>query len=82
MVPPKTRQRLHAHSEQTEVFHILEGEGLLYINAREFLARPGDAFICSPGDRHSLWNQSDLDLKVLAFNMNKPQEGYTDWIDG
>ena len=81
-VPRKTRQRFHAHREQTEVFYILEGEGLLYINAREFLARPGDAFICSPGDRHSLWNQSDEDFKVLVFKMNKPEEDDTDWVDG
>jgi quercetin dioxygenase-like cupin family protein len=82
MVPPKTGRHLHAHRGQTEVFCILEGEGLLYINAREFLASPGDAFICSPGDRHSLSNQSDEDFKVLVFKMNKPQEDDTDWVDG
>lgn len=80
-VPPRTRQRLHAHREQTEVFYVLEGEGLIYINGEEFLARPGDAFICSPGDEHSLWNQSDEDFKVVVFKINKPEEDDTAWID-
>ena len=80
-IPPRTKQRLHAHREQTEVFYVLEGEGLIYINEEEFLARPGDAFICSPGDEHSLWNQSDDDFRVIVFKISKPEEDDTDWVD-
>ncbi len=80
-IPPRTKQRLHLHREQTEVFYILEGEGLVSISRREFLAGPGDAFICSPGDTHSLWNQSDEGFKVLVFKINKPEEDDTDWLE-
>jgi len=80
-IPPRTRQRLHFHREQTEVFYIVEGEGLISVSGREFLAGPGDAFICSPGDTHSLWNQSDEGFKVLVFKINKPEEDDTDWLE-
>ncbi|TKJ29009.1 MAG: carbohydrate-binding protein [Chloroflexi bacterium B3_Chlor] len=80
-IPPRTKQRLHLHREQTEVFYILEGEGLISISGSEFLAGPGDAFICSPGDTHSLWNQSDEDLKVVVFKISKPAENDTAWLE-
>jgi len=80
-IPPRTRQRLHFHREQTEVFYIVEGEAAISINERDYQARPDDAFICSPGDRHSLWNQSDEGFKVLVFKINKPEEDDTDWLE-
>jgi mannose-6-phosphate isomerase-like protein (cupin superfamily) len=49
-IPANTRQRMHSHDKQTEVFYILEGEATITINSVDYLARPGDAFICSPGD--------------------------------
>jgi quercetin dioxygenase-like cupin family protein len=81
-VPPRTKQRLHLHREQTEVFYILEGEAVIQIRGQDYVARPGDAFICGPGDTHSLWNQSDEDFKVVVFKINKPNEDDTDWLEG
>lgn len=80
-IPPSTKQRLHSHREQTEVFYILEGEALMHIEGNEILAKPGDAFICSPGDQHTVWNQSDNDFKLVVFKISLPKENDTDWID-
>lgn len=80
-IPPRTKQRLHLHREQTEVFYILEGQGLIHIAGREFLARAGDAFICSPGDRHSLWNQTDEAFRLVVFKINRPGENDTAWLE-
>lgn len=80
-IPPKTRQRLHLHEKQTEVFYILEGEALIRLAGEDFLARPGDAFICSPGDEHSLWNQLDQDFKLVVFKINVPQADDRVWLD-
>jgi quercetin dioxygenase-like cupin family protein len=80
-IPPRTKQRLHAHRQQTEVFYVLEGEALIHIGGDDFLARRGDAFICSPGDEHSLWNQSDEDFEIGVFKINKPRENDTDWLE-
>ena len=80
-VPPKTKQRLHLHREQTEVFYILEGEAVIQIRGQDFRAGPGDGFICSPGDTHSLWNQSDEDFRVVVFKINKAEDRDTVWLE-
>jgi mannose-6-phosphate isomerase-like protein (cupin superfamily) len=81
-VPPRTKQRLHLHKQQTEVFYVLEGQALIEIGGQEFLAQPGDAFICSPGDRHSLWNQTGRVFRLLVFKINRPEEDDSVWLEG
>src|SRR5688500_5308213 len=79
-IPPNTRQRIHFHHKQTEVFYILEGETLITINDEQFMARPGDAFICAPGDVHHLWNQTDKEFRLVVFKINLPEgEEDTHW---
>jgi len=78
-IPPKTKQRPHFHRKQTEVFYILKGEAYIYINNKEYLAKPGDAFICSPGDKHNLWNQTDKDFKLVVFKNDFPRGSDTEW---
>lgn len=73
-IPPNTRQRVHFHRKQTEVFYILEGETLITINGVEYLATPGDAFICSPGDVHNLWNKTDREFRLVVFKINLPED--------
>ena len=73
-IPPNTRQRMHSHHKQTEVFYILEGEATITINDVNYLARSGDAFICSPGDVHNLWNKTDKEFRLVVFKINLPEE--------
>jgi quercetin dioxygenase-like cupin family protein len=73
-IPPNTRQRMHSHDVQTEVFYILEGEATITINDVDYFARPEDAFICSPGDVHNLWNKTDKDFRLVVFKINLPEE--------
>ena len=80
-VPPRTRQRLHLHRQQTEVFYVLEGRAKIEMSGEEYLARPGDAFICSPGERHSLWNQADRDFKLAVFKINRPEGEDSVWLE-
>jgi len=80
-VPARTRQRLHFHREQTEVFYVLEGHAVMDLAGQEFLARPGDAFICDPGDRHSLWNRSDEDFRLVVFKIRFPEENDAVWCE-
>ena len=80
-IPPQTKQRVHWHHQQTEVFYILEGEAIIYINDQEYPSKPGDAFICSPGDKHNLWNQSDEPFSLLVFKIDLPQDDDTEWVE-
>ena len=72
-IPPHTKQRAHYHNIQTEIFYILSGECHIFINEVDYLAKPGDAFVCSPKDVHNLWNQSDLPFSLLVFKVNRPE---------
>ncbi|OGK24777.1 hypothetical protein A2954_00920 [Candidatus Roizmanbacteria bacterium RIFCSPLOWO2_01_FULL_37_12] len=79
-IPPKTKQRMHSHNKQTEVFYILEGETIIIVNGKDYLAKPGDAFISSPGDIHNLWNKTGKDFKLVVFKINMPEgEDDTNW---
>ena len=81
-IPAHTRQRLHFHEKQTEVFYILDGEATLTIDAVDYSARPGDAFICSPGEVHRVWNTSDREFKLVVFKINLPEEGEdSQWLE-
>jgi len=81
-IPADTRQRAHSHEKQTEVFYVLEGEATLTINDVGYLAKPEDAFICSPGDVHSLWNKTKEAFRLLVFKINFPEEGEdTNWLE-
>ncbi len=79
VIPPNTKQRVHAHNIQTEVFYILEGECTITINNVDYQAKPGNAFICSPGDNHNLWNKTDKEFKLLVFKIDLPDSEDTNW---
>ena len=81
-IPPHTRQRKHSHYRQTEVFYILEGEATITINEVDYPARPGGAFICSPGEVHNLWNKTDREFRLVVFKINLPEEGEdSHWLE-
>ena len=81
-VPARTRQRLHFHRQQTEVFYVLDGKALIRLGDEEVPAGPGDAFVCNPGDKHSLWNRSDEDFRLLVFKIGLPEEDDSVWCEG
>lgn len=79
-IPPQTKQRVHYHHKQTEVFYVLSGEALLTINNIEYVTKPGDAFICSPGDKHNLWNKSQEKYEILVFKIDlQKNDEDTEW---
>lgn len=81
-IPPHTKQRMHFHEKQTEVYYILEGETIITINGVDYSAKAGDAFITEPRDVHNLWNKSDRDFKLLVFKINMPDNtDDTKWIE-
>lgn len=80
-IPPQTKQRLHSHNKQTEVYYIFEGETTININGKDYHAKAGDAFITSPGDVHNLWNKTDKDFKLVVFKINMPEDSDdTNWL--
>jgi quercetin dioxygenase-like cupin family protein len=81
-IPPQTRQRLHVHAKQTEIYYVLDGETVIHINGIEYHAKPGDAFICEPKDTHFLWNKSDKAFRLIVFKYNKDEHSDdTEWLE-
>lgn len=80
-IPRHTKQRLHFHKIQTEVYYILEGKAGIICNGKEILAKPGDTFICEPNDRHAIWNKSENEFRLVVYKIDFPSEDDTVWLE-
>jgi mannose-6-phosphate isomerase-like protein (cupin superfamily) len=53
---PMARVAEHVHQVQEQVYHVLEGEGMLTLDERSVLLRKNDYVFVPPGVRHSFTN--------------------------
>ncbi len=64
----KTAWPYHRHHGCDELFLILQGTGELRIGDRRLPIRTGDCIGCPPGgDAHQIINNSDAELRYIAF---------------
>ncbi len=56
----------HAHSAETEIFYVLEGEGVLDDNGEIKPFVKGDANVCGGGATHAVTNEKDEPLLMIA----------------
>lgn len=56
----------HVHKVQEQVYHVLEGEGLLTLDERRVLMRRNDYVFVPPGVRHSFTNNGTVPLVFLV----------------
>lgn len=80
-IKPGVEQRLHFHHQQTEVFFILEGRAYIVIENKKMLAKPGDAFICEPKEKHKVINSFDKEFKLVVFKINLPKTNDIFWAE-
>jgi mannose-6-phosphate isomerase-like protein (cupin superfamily) len=57
----------HQHSRMSEVYFILEGEGILYYGNEALQAKKGAYLIIPPNTPHKLKNTGKSDLEHLVF---------------
>lgn len=57
----------HAHTDDVELFYMLEGELVCVEDGEELILRPGDCTSTSRGEKHQIINRSDKNAKVLAI---------------
>jgi mannose-6-phosphate isomerase-like protein (cupin superfamily) len=61
--------RVHYHKRMTEIYYILEGEGLIELDGERHAVRPGDAILIKPLCRHRAIGQLRvLNVPVPAFD--------------
>jgi len=58
---------VHAHTENAEVYYMLEGSATIIDDGVETILNPGDAQFCADGHTHGIYNHTDKDAAFLAI---------------
>ncbi len=78
MYQPMAHVKKHAHKVQEQVYHVLEGEGLMEIDGETRVVRKHDVIFLPPGVEHSIANSGIIDLVFLVVTSpvtDKGEEG-------
>jgi len=67
---------VHTHTDDEEVYYILDGTGTMTLDGQTYAVGPGDVTVVFPGGRHSLANTGDTELRmiVVAAGTNRSDE--------
>ncbi|MEK9775906.1 MAG: cupin domain-containing protein [Quisquiliibacterium sp.] len=63
---PMAHVQLHAHKVQEQVYHVLEGEGLMEIGGERRIVRKHDVIFLPPGVPHKITNEGLGDLTFIV----------------
>ena len=58
---------IHAHSDNAEVYYMLEGSATVIDDGVETVLNPGDAQFCADGHTHGIYNHTDREASFLAI---------------
>src|SRR5215472_1125952 len=68
MYQPMARVEPHMHRTQEQVYHVLEGEGLMEIAGKKQVVRRHDVVFLPPGIEHAIENTGVEDLIFLVVS--------------
>jgi mannose-6-phosphate isomerase-like protein (cupin superfamily) len=74
MYQPMAYVKLHKHKVQEQIYHVLEGEGLMHIDGERRVVRRHDVIHLPPGVEHSIENSGLTDLVFLVVTC-PPSDG-------
>ena len=74
---PRAHVAMHAHRVQEQVYHVLEGEGLMEIGDGRRVVRRHDVIFIPPGVRHAISNTGLTDLVFLVVTSPVSDEAPT-----
>ncbi|MEK6926600.1 MAG: cupin domain-containing protein [Nanoarchaeota archaeon] len=77
---PNTSVKPHYHKKTYEIFFVLEGEGMMKLNNKDFRCKPGDFFLCQPNDIHEVVNDTLMDFVYLVFKTNEVEGEDIFWL--
>ena len=66
MYQPMAYVERHSHKEQEQVYHVLEGEGLMEIAGKNHVVRKHDVIFLPPGVEHAISNTGTSDLIFIV----------------
>ena len=65
-VEPQKKTQLHYHKNTEELYHILQGSGLMTINQEQFPVEVGDTICIPPNSHHNIHNTGNTNLEFLC----------------
>lgn len=74
ILPPGTSIGNHKHGNDEEIYIVLEGEGIFYMDEKEYPVRAGSIMKNNPYGIHGLRNTGDAELKILVFENAKDEK--------
>jgi len=66
MYQPKAYVKKHSHKVQEQVYHVLEGEGVMHVGGEDRVVRKHDFIYLPPGIEHSIENTGLVDLVFIV----------------
>ena len=75
MYQPMAYVELHTHKVQEQIYHVLEGEGLMDIDSKKHVVRKHDVIYLPPGISHAIQNSGLTDLVFLVITSPVTDDG-------
>jgi mannose-6-phosphate isomerase-like protein (cupin superfamily) len=70
VVPPGADIGRHTHTpDNEEIYVVISGRGLMYLDGEEFEVGPGHVIVNRPGGTHALKNLGDTDLRLVVVEV-------------
>ncbi len=63
---PMAHVELHAHEVQEQIYHVLDGEGMMEIDGERRVVRRNDVIFIPPGVPHKITNEGLGDLTFIV----------------
>jgi mannose-6-phosphate isomerase-like protein (cupin superfamily) len=63
---PMSHVEPHGHKVQEQIYHVIEGEGLMDLGGEKTVVRPGDFIFIPPGVEHAIHNTGCRDLTFFV----------------
>ncbi len=80
-VEPGCPTRLHRHAVAEEVYHILDGAGVMQLGEDRFAVVPGDIIRIAPGQSHRIEAHSEGPLRFLCICQPAYRDEDTELVD-
>jgi mannose-6-phosphate isomerase-like protein (cupin superfamily) len=76
VLAPGTDIGRHTHaSDNEELYVIVSGKGLMFLDGEQFEVGPGDVVLNRPGGMHGLKNIADEELRIVVIEVESQAEG-------
>ena len=59
----------HLHENSSEIYFVVEGDGIMIVDGKEHPISAGDVSWCSPGHSHGIINSSGKTMRLLVVGL-------------